>query len=134
MHKDLVADFHEASAVGSWVGLAILSFVLMLFAKIVEYLGIWAAWITDWRGFDAATTGPPVFFVVIEKDAFVALNTALVAILGSIDFGDFSIDAGFFEDLLPNASSLIIAWDAIFFITNKTSDVNFLWIETDLFG
>ena len=114
--------------------LAIFGFILMLFTKIIEDFRIWAARVADWRGFNAATAGPPVFFIVIEEDTLIALNAAFVAILGGVDFSDFGIDASFFENLLPNASSLVVAWDAVFFVTNKASDIDFSRIETDFFG
>ena len=59
------------------------------------------------------------------------LNTAFVALGGATNFGDFGIYAGFFEDLLPNLGGFGVFWDTVFFITNKASDVNFLWIEAD---
>ena len=134
LHKDLVADFHEACAVGSWMALAIFFDILFVFAEVIEDLRVWATWITDWRRFDAAATRPPVFFIVIEEDTFAFADTAFVAILCSINFYDFCIDAGFFEDCLPNMSGLVIAWNAVFLVTNKTSDVDLFWVETNLFS
>ena len=45
---------------------------------------------------------------------------------------NFRLNARFFEDLLPNLCSLIIARDAIFFVTNKASDIKFGWVDADL--
>ena len=116
------------------MSLAVFFDILMFFAEVIEDLGIWATWVTDWGSFNTTTARPPVFLIVIEENALFALNATLVAVFSSVDFGNFRFDASFFEDLLPNMSSLVIAWDAVFFATDKASDVNLGWVEADLFS
>ena len=107
---------------------SVLGFVLMLFAKVIKYFRVWTARVANWRSLNAATARPPVFFVVIEEDALITFDAALVAIFGRANFGNIRFDANLGKNLLPNSSRLIVARNAVFFVTNKTSDVNFLRI------
>ena len=116
------------------MALAVFFNVLFILAKIIENFRVGAARVADRRGVATAATRPPVFFVVIEEDALAFADAAFVAILGSIDLGNFRLDASFFKDLLPDMRSLIIARDVIFFVADKAGDKNLLWVEADFFG
>ena len=108
--------------------------ILLILAKIVENLRIWATWVANRSRFNTTTTRPPVFLIVIEENALAFLNTALVTILCRINFSNLRLDANLSKNLLPNRSGLVIARDAIFLRTNKTSDVNFAWIQANFFS
>ena len=108
--------------------------VLFIFAEVVENFAVGAARVADGRGFDAATARPPVFFVVVEEDAFAGLNSPLVAVFSRVDFSDFSVDAGFFKDGLPDFCSFFVFGDAVFFGADKAGDEDFFGVEADDFG
>jgi len=134
LHENLIADFHEASAVGSGVAFAIFLNILLILAEIIENLGIRAAGVAERSGFDAAAATPPVFFVVVEEDAFAGLNSPFVADFGGADFGDFRLNAGLLEDFLPDFGGFGVFRDAVFLIADETSDVNPFRVEPDFFG
>ena len=133
LHKDLITNLHEASTVRCRMTLAIFFDVLLIFAKIIEDLRIWTTRIADWRRLNTTTTRPPVFLVVIEEDALARLNAALVAILCSANLSNLRFDASLSKNFLPNSSSLIVAWNTVLFRTNEAGDIDFAWVETDLF-
>ena len=102
-----------------------------LFTEVNINLGVRTARVTNWRRFASTTTTPPVFVVVVEENVFAWFDAALVAFLGGADFGNFGVDAGFFKDGLPNCSSFVVFWNVVFFVADKTSNVNFVWVEAD---
>ena len=134
LHKNLVADLHETGAVGGWMSETVFLNVLLIIAKIIKHLRVWATWIAKRSGLDATATAPPVFVVVVEENMLALFDAALVAVFGGADFGDLGIDASFFENFLPDMGSLFVFWDAVFFVANKTGDVDFVWVEADDFS
>ena len=134
LHENLVADFHEACAIRGRMRFAIFRDILLIFAKIIEDFGIWTTWITNRGSFDATTTAPPVFVVIVEKDMLIFLDTTLGTVFTGANFSNFCLYTRFGKDTLPDFGRFGIFWDAVFFVTNKASDVNFVWIETDNFG
>ena len=105
------------------MGFTVFFDVLLVFAKVVEDLRIWATWVADWSFFDATGARPPVFFVVIEENAFVALDATLVTNFSTANFGDICFNASLGEDGLPNLSRFVVARNAVFFVTNKTGNI-----------
>src|SRR5690242_14239625 len=79
LHKDLVANLHKTTTVTRRVGKTV-AFSVMLFAKIIKDLAVRPTWITDRRFFYTTATTPPVFPVVIKKDAFARLDPTFVSV------------------------------------------------------
>ena len=134
LHKNLVADFHKAGAVGGRVGEAIFLNVLLVLAKIVEDFRVGTARVAERRGFNATATAPPVFVVVVEEDAFAGFDSPLGAVLGGANFGNFGVNAGFLKDCLPNLSGLGVFRDAVFLVADEAGDIDFVRIQADFFG
>ena len=114
--------------------LTILRDILFIFTEIIEDFGIWTTRITNWGSFYATATAPPVFMVVIKENVFTVKNSTLCSIFCATNFGNFGIDTGLFENLLPNFSCFRVFWNTIFFTTNKASDINFMWVKSNHFS
>ena len=71
--------------------------------------------------------------IVIEEDSFARLDTTLIANLGRTNLGNLCLNPRFFKDLLPNFGRFGILWDAIFFVTEETSDLDLARSDPDFF-
>ena len=100
---------------------------MMLLAKIIKHLAIRTARVTDWRAINTAAAAPPVLFIVVKENP-AALHTQLVAIFSAIQLDDFSFNAFFSKNFLPNLRCFIVARNVIFLIADKTANVDFMWI------
>ena len=134
LHENLVTDFHKTRTIRGRMRFTVFRDILLIFAKVIENFGIWTTWITDRGSINATAATPPVFVIVIEENMLIFFNTTLGAVFTGTNFSDFSFHSSFGKDTLPDFSRFGVFRNAIFFVTNKASDVNFMWIETDDFG
>src|SRR5574344_283957 len=114
--------------------LAIFFYVLLIFTEIIKNFRIWSAWVTNWSSFNATTTTPPVFMVIIKENMLTFFDTTFVTIFARSNFGNFSINSSLLKNSLPNQCGFSIFWNAIFFVTDKASHKNLLWIKTNFFS
>ena len=128
LHKHRITNFHKSCTIRSWMCKAILFYILLVFTEIIKYFRIWATWVTNRCRFAATTTRPPVFVIVIEEDSFTFLNTAFITFGRSTNFSNFCLNSDFSKNFFPNLCRFGIFWNAIFFVTNKTSHINSFWV------
>ena len=101
--------------------------IMMLFAKIIKHLAIRPARIADRRTINPASATPPVLFIVVKENP-TALHTQLVAIFSAIQLDDFSFNAFFGKNFLPNLRCFIVARNVVLLIADKTANVDFMRI------
>ena len=108
--------------------------ILQLCTKIIEHFRIRPTRVADRRRFTTSAPTPPVFVVVIEENPLPRPNSSLVAILRRANFGNFCLNSSLTKHFLPNFRRFGVSRNTVFFISDKTSDINSLRVQPNHLG